>query len=153
MTSSLLVKLGALVSTMAVVFWIGWIAPGPADRPSGADSVAVPEHQGAQSAVHGSAPASTGPPPIRPATSEPAAKRQTARLDANRATAEQFESLPGIGPVLAKRIVDARRARGSFRAVEDLRAVKGIGKKKFEHIRALIWVAPAPMPEKGRQAT
>jgi competence protein ComEA len=50
--------------------------------------------------------------------------------------------------VLAERIVEYRQARGAFRDVEQLRRVKGIGKKKFERIRSLVGVTPPTVPAK-----
>jgi competence protein ComEA len=49
----------------------------------------------------------------------------------NRATAKEFESLDGIGPVLASRIVSYRKANGAFTAIEDLKKVPGIGEITF----------------------
>ncbi len=56
----------------------------------------------------------------------------------NRADKEEFQALPGIGDVLAQRIVDYRAEHGSFSALEDLMNVEGIGKKRFEMILDLI---------------
>ncbi len=53
------------------------------------------------------------------------------RLDLNRATAAELDGLPGIGPVLAQRIVDYRTAHGPFRRTRDLTAVPGIGDAKL----------------------
>jgi competence protein ComEA len=53
----------------------------------------------------------------------------------NRATATQFDSLSGIGPVLAKRIVDYRTSSGPFVDIADLQKVEGIGVKTFEKIK------------------
>lgn len=47
------------------------------------------------------------------------------------ATVEQLEELDGIGPALAKRIVEYRESHGGFRSVEELREVEGIGEKRF----------------------
>ena len=60
----------------------------------------------------------------------------------NQATAQELEQLPGIGPVLAGRIVEFRNSRGGFTNVDQLRRVKGIGRKTFERIRAFIAVVP-----------
>lgn len=62
------------------------------------------------------------------------------RLDLNRATPEDLQRLPGIGPTLAQRIVEARERQGRFASPEDLRRVPGIGPKKFEAIRELVAV-------------
>jgi competence protein ComEA len=62
------------------------------------------------------------------------------RLDLNRATAAELESLPGIGPVLAQRIVDSREAEGPFAAVGDLRRVSGIGERVLAGVADLVVV-------------
>ena len=80
-------------------------------------------------------------------------KQERAKLDLNRASTQEFEELPGIGPVLAERIIDYRKSGKTFRTVDDLRVVKGIGKKKFDRIRALITVTPTVVqPERGKKA-
>lgn len=58
----------------------------------------------------------------------------------NRATASDLESLPGVGPVLAERIVAHREDNGPFDEVEDLLDVPGIGESKLASIRDLIRV-------------
>lgn len=68
------------------------------------------------------------------------ALRPDGTLDLNRATAEDFEGLPGIGPVLAERIVAWRDANGSFREVGQLREVAGIGEKTFQQLAPLVGV-------------
>lgn len=55
-------------------------------------------------------------------------------VDLNTATAEQLESLPGVGPVLAQRILEHRTSSGGFRSVDELRDVSGIGDKTFAEI-------------------
>ncbi|MFW2514603.1 helix-hairpin-helix domain-containing protein [Demequina sp. SO4-13] len=57
----------------------------------------------------------------------PAAADPAAPVDLNSATAEELEELPGIGPVLASRIVADRDAQGPFSSVEDLARVSGVG--------------------------
>ncbi|MFF8805143.1 ComEA family DNA-binding protein [Streptomyces omiyaensis] len=59
-------------------------------------------------------------------------------LSLNTATAEQFDGLPGVGPVLARRIVDHRTEHGGFRAVEELREVDGIGERRYADLQALV---------------
>ena len=56
----------------------------------------------------------------------------------NRATATELDALPGIGPVIAQRIVDHRETRGPFQTVEDLLDVPGIGEAKLASIRELV---------------
>ena len=54
------------------------------------------------------------------------------------ATLEQLDSLDGIGPTLAKRIVDYRESHGGFRSIEELREVDGIGEKRFAALRKAL---------------
>lgn len=60
-------------------------------------------------------------------------------IDVNRATAGELMQLPGIGPVLAGRIVEVRREK-AFGSVEDLRRVKGIGPKTLDALRPHVVV-------------
>jgi competence ComEA-like helix-hairpin-helix protein len=60
-------------------------------------------------------------------------------IDLNTASVEELRTLPGVGPVLAARIV-AEREKKPFAKVEDLRRVSGIGPKKLEAIRPLVTV-------------
>jgi competence protein ComEA len=61
-------------------------------------------------------------------------------IDVNRATAEQLDTLPGIGPTTAAAIVDHREQNGPFGSVDDLEAVRGIGPAKLDAIRDLVAV-------------
>ena len=63
-----------------------------------------------------------------------------APLNLNAATPEQLDALPGVGPVLAGRIVAYRTEHGGFRSVEQLREVGGIGEAKFADLRPLVSV-------------
>ena len=60
------------------------------------------------------------------------------RIHLNRATAAELDDLPGIGPVIAERIVAHRSEHGPFRAVEDLLDVPGIGEAKLATLRDLV---------------
>jgi len=62
------------------------------------------------------------------------------RIDINRAEPWLLEALPGIGEVLAQRIVDYRSENSLFRRVEDLLQVSGIGEATFENIKNYITV-------------
>jgi len=62
----------------------------------------------------------------------------TAGFDINRATVEEWDELPGIGPAKARAIVDDRERNGPFRSIDDLARVKGIGPKLLERLREAI---------------
>ena len=62
------------------------------------------------------------------------------RIDLNRATLEQLDTLPGVGPVTAQRILDWRTQHGRFSAVEQLREVEGIGERRFSQLRTQVTV-------------
>ncbi len=62
------------------------------------------------------------------------------KINLNTASAEQLEELPGIGPALAKRIVDYREKHGYFKNIEDIQNVSGIGSKRFEQIKDLVTI-------------
>ncbi len=59
----------------------------------------------------------------------------TEKVNLNSATVEQLQSLPGIGPSLAKNIIDHRTKVGKFNRVEEIINVKGVGEKKFQKIK------------------
>jgi len=63
-------------------------------------------------------------------------------LDLNTATVEDLEALPGIGPVMAQRLVQFRQTHGPFKDVEDLLAVSGIGEKKLARLRPYLLILP-----------
>ncbi len=90
--------------------------PGPATRTS---DPAVPV-----AALAGASPDTT-------ASANPGATR----VDLNRADVVELDRLPGIGPVLARRIVEHRSRHGPFRRIEELRAVRGVGPRLLERLR------------------
>jgi competence protein ComEA len=63
-------------------------------------------------------------------------------VDVNRAGAEELRQLPGVGPVLAERIVEWRRENGPFRTPEDLERVPGIGPRLRERLAPRVRLAP-----------
>ncbi len=62
-------------------------------------------------------------------------------LDLNQAKKYELEALPGIGPVLAQRIIDYRDRHGGFKTVSQLRNVSGIGPKRYAAIKDLVTVS------------
>lgn len=69
-------------------------------------------------------------------------------LDINSATTDQLQEVPGIGPKTAEAIVHMRQASGPFRRVDDLLAIRGIGKKKYRVMRPYLTVRPTVVPKK-----
>jgi competence protein ComEA len=61
-------------------------------------------------------------------------------VDLNTATLDQLEELPGVGPVLAQRILDYRLKQGRFTSVDELRSVSGIGDQRFAELKDLVRV-------------
>jgi competence protein ComEA len=87
-------------------------------------------------------PKATAPTPAKPAKDTKAAKaaKATKPVNINKADAKELALLQGVGPALAKRIVDFRKKHGPFAKPEDLKKVKGIGDKILEKNKALIRV-------------
>jgi competence protein ComEA len=81
--------------------------------------------------------AAPGPSAGSPAGAGPA---PGGKLDLNAATLEQLDGLPGVGPVMAKKILDWRTQNGRFNAVEQLREIPGIGDARFGTLRDLVRV-------------
>jgi competence protein ComEA len=107
----------------------GGVAPG---APTVSVNLAEPVSDGEQVVVGGSG------------ATTPGAGRGTGGsagpVDLNTATEADLERLPGIGPVLAARVLDFRRTHGRFSSVEELREVSGIGPAKFSALRSRVRV-------------
>ncbi|WP_447972448.1 ComEA family DNA-binding protein [Nitrospira sp. Kam-Ns4a] len=132
MIRSLLGKAMMLIGAASAVLWMGWpTGPGSAPEPDGPDPIE----------------AAPGPvvPPVgaRNGADRPTRTAASARLDLNYASVEELEALPGVGAILARRIVEWRAVHGPFRTVEQLRDVKGIGRSRFERLRPLVTIGAA----------
>jgi len=64
----------------------------------------------------------------------------TGKVKITTATAEELDTLPGIGPAIAQRIIEYRQANGTFQSIEEIKNVSGIGDKLFERLKDLITV-------------
>jgi competence protein ComEA len=78
------------------------------------------------------------PPPVLPDGSAP--DTTAAKININTASVEELDKLPGIGPAIAKAIIDYRTKSGPFKQIEDINDVKGIGDALFEKIKDQITV-------------
>lgn len=144
--------------TMGVVFWIGWTLPTSLDRDHDLSAESL-EGSKAEASSSEEEEIAVSPSQVtslegqRSTTSVPK-KSRPSLLDLNRATEKDFGALPGIGPRLAERIMRYRQSVGAFQSPDELRAVKGVGKKKFEQIRPMVTVTPdAKSENNGKKAT
>ena len=159
MWQSLLLKLGMFAATVGVVLWIGWTLPTSFDREHSRLAESLESSKSKTSSGSGHV-AMVNPSPVasladQPST-VPAPKRSPPQglLDLNRATGQDLDALPGVGPKLAERIMEYRESVGVFHTLEELRAVKGIGKKTFERIRPLVTVtSDTGLSDRRKKAT
>jgi len=125
--------------------------PDLAERLEQLDRAAAPSSGAPQADASTTAePASSEREPRRPRPSkapcdqaDPRASPNTAApavIDLNRATAIELMRLPGIGPALARRIVDARDMDGRFARIDELGRVRGMSTRKIEQLRAFVTV-------------
>jgi competence protein ComEA len=106
-------------------------AAGGATRKAQLDAVnlAAPIADGQQIVVPGSGAGGVA------AASSPAGSSPSAPLSLNSATLEQLETLPGVGPVTAQKILDFRQKHGAFSSLDELDAIPGIGSARIEQLR------------------
>lgn len=93
---------------------------------------------GEQLVVGGPTPAGAPPAPAPGTATGTAATGPPTPVSLNTATLDQLDALPGVGPVLARHIVDHRTRNGGFRSVDELRDVNGIGDRRFADLRNLV---------------
>ncbi|MFE7591061.1 helix-hairpin-helix domain-containing protein [Kitasatospora sp. NPDC057512] len=77
-------------------------------------------------------------PVVGSGSGPPGAAAPRPPVSLNRATLEQLDSLPGVGPTLAQRILAYRTSHGSFRSLDQLRQVSGIGARTYAELRPLL---------------
>ena len=70
-----------------------------------------------------------------PAGSNAKTQEQAGLVNINTADARLLDTLPGIGPAMAQRIIEYRETQGRFETVEDLKRVRGIGEAKFAKLK------------------
>lgn len=94
--------------------------------------IRVPEKQGASANPQGKAGAPTG--------NASKSANQEGLVNINTADEKALDTLPGIGPAMAKRIIEYRETQGAFQSVEDLKKIKGIGEAKFEKMKDKVTI-------------
>src|SRR5688572_26822016 len=83
------------------------------------------------------------------AVAGPPGDRPDGKIDLNQASIKQLDSLPGVGPAMARRIIDFRLRKGPFKRKEELMAVPGIGERRFARIKDLVTVKSSGQPAVG----
>ena len=106
----------------------GWLAPQ-------ASGTTTPQQGGTTPQTSSAIPpgGSVSPP-------QAAGGKTPARVNINRAGSSELESLPGLGPGLAQRIISYRESKGLFTSEEDIKSVPGIGEKLYEQLKDHITV-------------
>ncbi|MFJ4698097.1 competence protein ComEA [Streptomyces sp. TverLS-915] len=104
--------------------WVG--SPPPGGFAAAAGTGTTPGQASASGGAHtGATPSGAGAAPVTP-------------VSLNAASLDQLDGLPGVGPVLAQRILDHRVAHGRFGSVDELREVTGIGERRFAELREYV---------------
>jgi competence protein ComEA len=150
---SFLWKCAVLGIGVLFVWWIGWPQP-----------VSLPPHtlQAPSTAQTHESRSKASSPEVELVHPVPTAVKEvqeepgeggTVLVDLNEGTPDELAHLPGIGAVLAGRIVAHRTSHGAFRRVEDLVLVPGIGAKRLQQLRPYVGVrAPTSRMDRGPYA-
>jgi len=101
---------------------------------------AGPTASGGPAGAPASAPAGAGRNIFAPQAGAAGAAAAPDLVNINTADASQLDTLPGIGPALAQRIIQYREINGPFKNIEDLKNVRGIGDKNFANLKGKIIV-------------
>ncbi len=147
---SILGKMVVLGAGVVFVYWAGWPQETISEHsfPAPQESVSPRKMTPPGSTVISPLPVQSRALPVPPVV-QPAQtvafntvlqQGSSTIIDLNDATVAQLESLPGLGRVLAERIVNHRGSQGAFRRIEELELVPGIGKKRFRQIRPLVGI-------------
>ena len=89
------------------------------------------------------------PPPAAQTATWDAALADAQTVDLNTADSAELERLPGVGHVLAGRILDYRVAHGPFHSIDELRDIAGIGPRLSESLRHRVVIRPVREPVHG----
>jgi competence ComEA-like helix-hairpin-helix protein len=134
--TAVLVLATVFLAGSAIKLWMPAISPRPA-LPAFSYAALDSQFLALSRAPRDTVPA-PGLPPARKSATPPALQS----IELNSATVEDLQRLPGIGPVIAQRIVAYRAEHGDFSVLDNLSSVKGIGPRTFERIRAYLVVRP-----------
>lgn len=150
--TSLLLKGGMLGLGIVVVLWSGWPQPQPQPAPfdHASEPLLISESSTIQEVPHELLPITSV---SRSESSKPSTEEgkglnlQAAHVpmlvDLNGSSRMELETLPGIGVVLADRIVSYRATHGSFQRIDDLVNVSGIGEKRLKRLEPFVTVQPS----------